>query len=136
LTKRTLVNRCLRLRLETVDLVALARAPERLLLTAVRTALRDLARRWKILDEEVKSLNQQIDTLVRAAAPELVELHGVGVEIAGQFLVTAGDNADLIRSEAAFVKLSGIGTQPTSSGRTTGRHPSVLFHCGFSHAWA
>ena len=122
LTKRTLVNRCLRLRPETVELIALTGAPERLLLTAVKTALRELARRWKILDEEIKSLNRQIDTLVRATAPELVELHGVGVEIAGQFLVTAGDNADRIRSKAAFAKLCGVAPQPASSGRTTGRH--------------
>ena len=74
------------------------------------------------LDAEVKALNKQIEALVRAAAPELVELHGVGVEIAGQFLVTAGDNADRIRSEAAFAKLCGVAPQPASSGRTSGRH--------------
>jgi transposase len=122
LTKRTLVNRCLRLRPETDDLISLASEPERLLITAVKTALRDLARRWKTLDEEIKTLNRQIDTLVRAAAPDLTELHGVGIEIAGQFLVTAGDNADRIRTEAAFAKLCGVAPQPASSGRTTGRH--------------
>ena len=122
LTKRTLVNRCLRLRPETDDLLALADDPERLLLAGVKTALRDLARRWKTLDEEIKTLNRQIEALVRTAAPELVELHGVGVEIAGQFLVTAGDNADRIRNEAAFAKLCGVAPQPASSGRTAGRH--------------
>ena len=65
---------------------------------------------------------QQIEALVTAAAPELVELHGVGVEIAGQFLVTAGDNPERIRNEAAFAKLCGVAPQPASSGRTTGRH--------------
>lgn len=59
---------------------------------------------------------------MRAAAPALVELHGVGVEIAGQFLVTTGDNAERIHSEAAFAKLCGVAPQPASSGRTTGRH--------------
>jgi transposase len=49
-------------------------------------------------------------------------LHGVGVELAGQFLVTAGDNAERIHSEAAFAKLCGVAPQPASSGRTTGRH--------------
>ena len=122
LTKRTLVNRCLGLRPETADLLALADDPDRLLMAGVKTALRDLARRWKALDEEIKTLNKQIEALVRAAAPELVELHGVGVEIAGQFLVTAGDNADRIRNEAAFAKLCGVAPQPASSGRTSGRH--------------
>ncbi|WP_422936549.1 IS110 family transposase [Sinomonas sp. P47F7] len=122
LSKKTLVNRCLRLRPESDDLLGLAAAPDRLLLAGVKTALRDLARRWKQLDEEVKTLNKQIDALVRATAPDLVGLHGVGVEIAGQFLVTAGDNAERIRSEAAFAKLCGVAPQPASSGRTTGRH--------------
>ncbi|MFF0266820.1 IS110 family transposase [Kribbella sp. NPDC004536] len=122
LTKRTLVNRCLRLRPESDNLLALISEPGRLLMAGVKTALRDLARRWKSLDEEIKTLNTQIEALVRAAAPELLALHGVGVEIAGQFLVTAGDNAERIHSEAAFAKLCGVAPQPASSGRTTGRH--------------
>jgi transposase len=122
LTKRTLVNRCLGLRPETSDLLSLSSEPDRLLLAAVKTSLRDLARRWKVLDEEIKGLNRQIAAIVTATAPDLVELHGVGVEIAGQFLVTAGDNADRIRSEAAFAKLCGVAPQPASSGRTSGRH--------------
>lgn len=122
LTKRTLVNRCLRLRPETDDLLTLADEPDRMLMAGVKTALRDLARRWKALDDEIKTLNRQIQVLVQAAAPQLVELHGVGVEIAGQFLVTVGDNTDRIRSEAAFAKLCGVAPQPASSGRTSGRH--------------
>jgi transposase len=122
LSKKTLVNRCLRLRPESEVLLGLATDPDRLLMAGVKIALRDLARRWKQLDDEVKTLNKQIEALVRTAAPELIELHGVGIEIAGQFLVTAGDNADRIRSEAAFAKLCGVAPQPASSGRTSGRH--------------
>jgi transposase len=122
LTKRTLVNRCLRLRPETDDLISLVDDPSRMLTAGVKTTLRDLARRWKALDDEIKRLNRQIAALVQQAAPALVELHGVGVEIAGQFLVTAGDNPERIHSEAAFAKLCGVAPQPASSGRTTGRH--------------
>jgi len=122
LTKRTLVNKCAGLRPETDDLLSVANDHDRLLLAAVKTSLRDLARRWKTLDAEIKALNRQIEAIVRATAPELVELHGVGVEVAGQFLVTAGDNAERIRNEAAFAKLCGVAPQPASSGRTTGRH--------------
>lgn len=122
LTKRTLVNRCLRLRPETDDLLSLQQQPGRQLLAAVKTALRDLARRWKVLDDEVKTLSQHIQALVTATAPELMALHGVGAEIAGQFLVTAGDNHERIHSEAAFAKLCGVAPQPASSGRTSGRH--------------
>lgn len=59
------------------------------------------------LDEEIKTLNTQLEVLVRATAPDLVALHGVGVEIAGQFLVTVGDNPQRIHSEAAFANGSG-----------------------------
>jgi transposase len=122
LTKRTLVNRCLRLRPETEGLIDLVGDDDRLLLAAVKMALRDLAKRWKALDEEVKSLSRQIKVLVEQAAPEMVSLFGVGTEIAAQFLVTAGDNPERITSEAAFAKLCGVAPQPASSGRTTGRH--------------
>jgi transposase len=122
LTKRTLVNRCLGLRPETGDLLALASDPARMLMAGTKTALRDLARRWKTLDQEIKELSTQIQALVTAAAPGLVALHGVGTELAGQFLVTAGDNPARIHSEAAFAKICGAAPQPASSGRTTGRH--------------
>ena len=93
-------------------------------MAGVKTSLRDLARRWKNLDDEIKTLNRQIEALVRTAAPDLVELHGVGVEIAGQFLVTAGDNAERIHNEAAFAKLCGVAPQPASSGRTSRPAPT------------
>jgi len=122
LSKRTLVNRCLRLRPEAEDLIEMVGDSERMLLAGVKRCLRDLARRWKALDEEVKTLSRQIKALVEQTAPELVSLFGVAAESAGQFLVTAGDNPDRIRSEAAFAKLCGAAPQPASSGRTTGRH--------------
>ena len=75
----------------------------------LKTTLRDLARRWKTLDEEIKAANRQIGALVRTAAPALVELHGVGIELAGQFLVTTGDNAERIRNEGAFLAAPGTG---------------------------
>jgi transposase len=116
------VNRCARLRPETEDLLELIDLPDRLQLAASKRTLRDLARRWLTLDAEVKSLDRQIKALVERTAPRLVELFGVGVEIAGQFLVTAGDNSQRIANEAAFAKLCGVAPQPASSGRTTGRH--------------
>src|SRR4051812_16652933 len=45
LTKRTLVNRCLGLRPATEDLLSLSGDPERLLLAAVKSSLRDLDRK-------------------------------------------------------------------------------------------
>ena len=91
-------------------------------MAGVKSALRDLARRWKTLDAEIKTLNSQIEVLVRLVAPELIELHGVGVELAGQFLVTAGDNAKRIHSEAAFAKLCGVDPNPRAADASAGRH--------------
>ncbi|MGH3042177.1 MAG: IS110 family transposase, partial [Gaiellaceae bacterium] len=122
LTKRTFVNRCLALQPETEDLLELIDDPDRLVLASVKLTLRDLARRWKTLDAEVKALSRQIKAIVTHVAPELVELFGVSSELAGQFLATAGDNTERIRSEAAFAKLCGVSPKPASSGQKSGRH--------------
>lgn len=122
LSKRTLVKRCAGLRPETEDLLALVDEAERFHIAAAKRTLRDLARRWLALDTEVKSLDRQIKALVERTAPELVAMFGVGVELAGQFLMTAGDNPERIHNEAAFAKLCGVAPQPASSGRTNGRH--------------
>jgi transposase len=122
LTKRTFVNRCLELQPETEDLLELIDDPDGLVLAGVKLTLRDVARRWKALDAEVKTLSRQIKAIVTHVAPELVELFGVSSELAGQFLVTVGDNTDRIRNEAAFAKLCGVSPKPASSGQTNGRH--------------
>jgi transposase len=122
LTKRTFVNRCLALEPETEDLLDLLDEPDRLVLASVQLTLRNMARRWKALDAEVKELSRQIDSIVPRVAPELVGLFGVSSELAGQFLVTVGDNGERIRNEAAFAKLCGVSPKPASSGQKSGRH--------------
>ncbi len=122
LTKRTLVNRCARLRPESDDLVSLVGDPERLLVCGSKHALRELARRYQALDAEVKELSAQIARLVEWVAPELIAVFGVGTELAGQFLVTVGDDFGRIRSEAALAKICGVAPKPTGSGKTSGRH--------------
>ncbi len=124
LTKRTRVNRCLRLRPETDDLLTLHRPPQRLLLAAVKTSLRDLARRWKTLDDEVKSLNRQIEIDGACGRTTTVELHGVGIELAAVPGHRRGDNAERIRNEAAFAKLCGVAPTPASSGRNQRPSPT------------
>jgi len=88
----------------------------------VKLTLRDLARRWKTLDAEVKTLSRQIETIVTRVAPELVDLFGVSHELAGQFPVTVGDTTHRIRNGAPFAKLCGVSPQPASSGQKNGRH--------------
>ena len=69
---------------------------------ATKTTLRTLARRWQQLQAELTQLDLQLQALVTLAAPTLVALPGVGVDTAGQLLVTAGDNPQRLRGEAAF----------------------------------
>ncbi len=85
---------------------------------ATKTALRRLARRHQHLNEEITEADAELRALVTTAAPRLLALTGVGVEVAGQLLTSAGDNPDRLRSEAAFAHLCGVAPIPASSGRT------------------
>ncbi|MFE1786646.1 IS110 family transposase [Streptomyces sp. NPDC059506] len=87
-------------------------------MAATKAALRRLARRHQVLDEEIAELDAGIGPLVRQAAPELLALFGVGPETAGQLLASAGDNPERMRSEGAFAHLAGVAPIPASSGRT------------------
>ena len=87
-------------------------------MAATKTSLRTLARRWQQLQAELDRIDLQLQALVSAAAPTLLALPGVVVDTAGQLLVTAGDNPQRLRSEAAFAHLCGVAPIPASSGRT------------------
>lgn len=89
---------------------------------AQRHTLKSLARRWLALDVEAKELTEQIGTLVRSRAPQLLDRFGIGIDTAAEILIVVGDNPERIRSEAAFAKLAGIRPVPTGSGMTSGRH--------------
>lgn len=86
---------------------------------AMRHTLASLARRWFDLHAEIKTHSKQLKALTRAAAPELLDAFGVAVDIAAQMLITAGDNADRVRSETAFAKMCGVAPFPTGSGKTS-----------------
>lgn len=90
--------------------------------TAMRHTLRALARRWFDLHEEIKIHSAHLKALTRSAAPQLVAAFGIGLDIAAQMLITAGDNDDRVRSEAAFAKLCGACPIPAGSGKTNGHH--------------
>ena len=85
---------------------------------ATKTALRTLARRHAQLATEIDELDAQLAPLVRQINPALTDANGVGTDVAGQLLATAGDNPDRLRSEAAFAALCGVSPIPASSGRT------------------
>jgi transposase len=89
---------------------------------AIHHTLAALAHRWLALHDEIKTHAKHLETLTRTAAPQLVDAYGVGLDIAAQMLITAGDNTNRVRNEAAFAKLCGVCPIPTGSGKTNGRH--------------
>src|SRR3954466_15751950 len=88
----------------------------------MRHVLRSRAARWRELQQEIKTHSRHLKAQTKAAAPRLVEAVGVGLDIAAEMLVTAGDNSDRVRSESAFAKLCGASPIPAGSGKTSGRH--------------
>ena len=88
---------------------------------ATRFALRELARQVQSLEAECERLDAVLEPLVAATAPELVASFGVGTDTAGALLVSAGDNPQRLRSEAAFAHHCGVAPIDASSGLTTRR---------------
>lgn len=85
---------------------------------ATRIALKSLARRIVELGDEIAELDDLLAQLVQELNPALAAAIGVGVEIAGQLLVTAGDNPERMTGEAGFAMLCGVAPLPASSGQT------------------
>lgn len=90
-------------------------------LEATSRALRHLALRYQALTAEMRELNADLGRLTRQAAPTLLERVGVGVESAAKLLITAGDNPERLRSDAALAALCGASPVEASSGKVT-RH--------------
>ena len=88
---------------------------------ATRQALRELALRIGLLDEQASRTEAELEVLTDQAAPALRDLLGVGVHTAARLLVAAGDNPERITTEAAFAHLCGVAPIRASSGKTN-RH--------------
>lgn len=86
---------------------------------ATKTSLRLLGRRVLALDEEKAELDDHLAVLVGDTAPQLLEVHGIGVDTAALLLVAAGDNPQRLRSEAAWAHLCGVSPIQASSGKVT-----------------
>jgi transposase len=101
---------CLRLRADTAQLERPAQA--------AKLALRSVAERVRTLEAELAKLDGELERLVASAAPRTLSLVGVSTQNGGQLLVTAGQNIERFRSEAAFAHICGASPIPASSGRT------------------
>jgi transposase len=86
---------------------------------ATKTALQILGRRVLALDAEKARIDALLSGLVTQTAPQLLALHGAGIDTAAALLVTAGDNPGRLRSEAAWAHLCGTAPIPASSGKVT-----------------
>ena len=99
-------------------LAALRPGPLTSTLASAKTSLRAIARRWLLLDAEIKQHDAQLETLTAARAPALLQAHGMATGTAAEMLLLVGDNPERIHSEAAFAKLCGVCPIPASSGKT------------------
>jgi transposase len=88
---------------------------------ATKLAMQILGRRVVDIDTDCARLHGELTQLVKATAPSLLNLHGVGVHTAALLLVAAGDNAERITSNAAFAHVCGVAPIHASSGKTV-RH--------------
>ena len=113
LTVHELVNAAVGLRPE--------RSPDAVT-AATKSSLSSLARRIKSLEGELAALEEQIEALVAAAAPDLLARFGVGPDTAASLLVAAGDNPERLHSEAAWARLCGVAPKSADSGKVTGHY--------------
>jgi transposase len=88
---------------------------------ATKVSLAALGRRVVSLEDELVGIDELLTKLVTTCAPKMLELFGVGIDTTATLLVTAGDNPERLRSEAAWAHLCGVAPIEASSGKVT-RH--------------
>ena len=85
---------------------------------SAKASLRAIARRWLLLNAEIKQHDAHLEVLTAARVPDLLKAHGMATDTAAEMLLLVGDNPERIHSEAAFAKLCGVCPIPASSGKT------------------
>ena len=88
---------------------------------ATKVALKGLAQRVQLLETQIKQIRRLLRPLITTAAPSLLDVNGVGLDVAAILLVAAGDNAHRLKNEAAFARLCGVAPLEASSGKVV-RH--------------
>ena len=113
LTAPQLVNEAAKLR---------PRAGGDVVVHGIKTAAAILARRIQALDVELDTIDVQLFPLVKAAAPAMLNIFGVGVDTAAVLIVAAGDNPERITTEAAWAMICGVAPIPVMSGKSSNRY--------------
>ena len=88
---------------------------------ATHLTLRMLAERVEQLTGQIDELNQRLTRLVEHHAPQLLVPVGIGPDSAVTLLITLGDNAERLNTEASFAALCGVSPIEYSSGRRSTR---------------
>ncbi|MEU3729740.1 transposase [Streptomyces sp. NPDC033538] len=78
--------------------------------------LRMLAERIEQLTGQIDELNQRLTGLVEHHAPQLLVPVGIGPDSAVTLLITMGDNAERLNSEASFAALCGVSLSSCAGG--------------------
>ena len=113
--------------LKTEELVEICsgfrvRADDDTLPGLLRLSMRQLAQRIQHLDAELDMLEIRLRRVTKAIAPDLVDVFGVGPDVASTLLVSAGDNPHRLNREASWAALCGSSPIPATSGKTQNRH--------------
>lgn len=106
LSTRKLIARCAELNIDTQhDLVA-----------ATRHTLRQLACRTRYLNAEIHDVETRITQAVKATAPQLLDIRGIGPDSAATLLIAAGDNPDRLarRRPSPPAAVSALSKRPPS----------------------
>jgi transposase len=112
LTANNLVDKCSRLRPGSDTDVEVA---------ATKQAMRLVARRIISLAEEIKTIDDQLESIVEEMAPAVLDEFGVGPVSAAQTIIS-WSHPGRCRSEAAFARLAGAAPIEANSGQTQDRH--------------
>ncbi len=90
-------------------------------LQALTSVLRLLAKRWLALRAELKTLDTMLETLTRQHGKRVTERFGVGPQTAAVLIAVAGDNPERLKNESSLAALCGVSPLQASSGKTV-RH--------------
>ena len=88
------------------------------LLAITKLALRELATRINDLTVQIRRIESRRARLVKATAPRLMKIYGVGPDTAAALLSAAGDNPERLKNESSYAALLGASPIKASSGKT------------------